>query len=119
MLIRIGLLVVFHGKALLREQVEALSLRQLALERRHCVLRRSELSRQERSKVELLLLELLLQLIMLQLKLLLQLIALLLLKELLDLHVDGTRHLMLGEPISREEELLLTIAARLQRLSTV
>lgn len=115
MLIRIDLLVVFHGKALLRKQVEALSLRQLALERCHCVLRRSELSGQERSKVELLLLKLLLQLIMLQLKLLLQLIALLLLlKELLDLHVDGTRHLMLGEPISREEELLLTVAARLQ-----
>ena len=112
MLIRIDLLVVFHGKALLRKQVEALSLRQLALERCHCVLRRSELSRQERSKVELLLLKLLLQLIMLQLKLLLQLIALL--KELLDLHVDGTRHLMPGKPISREGELLLTVAARLQ-----
>lgn len=79
----------------------------------HCILRRSERTWKVRAKVLLLLLllELLLQLIMLQLKLLLQLIALLLLlEELLHLDVDRTRHLMFGEIISRDEELLLTIA---------
>lgn len=118
------LLVEIHRKTLLRKQIKTLGgTGHLHLERSHGILRCSERSRQVGTitllLLLLLLLELLLQLIMLQLKLLLQLITLLLLEELLHLNVHGTGYLMPGEPISRDEEPLLTIAARLPGFSPI
>lgn len=118
------LLVEIHRKTLLRKQIKTLGgTGHLHLERSHGILRGSERSRQVGTitllLLLLLLLELLLKLIMLQLKLLLQLITLLLLEELLHLNVHGTGYLMPGEPISRDEEPLLTIAARLPGFSPV
>jgi hypothetical protein len=119
------LLVEIHRKTLLRKQIKTLGgTGHLHLERSHGILRCSERSRQVGTitlllLLLLLLLELLLQLIMLQLKLLLQLITLLLLEELLHLNVHGTGYLMPGEPISRDEEPLLTIVARLPGFSPI
>jgi hypothetical protein len=118
------LLVEIHRETLLRKQIKTLGgTGHLHLERSHGILRCSERSRQVGTitllLLLLLLLELLLQLIMLQLKLLLQLITLLLLEELLHLNVHGTGYLMPGEPISRDEEPLLTIAAWLPGFSPI